>query len=119
MITLKRLQYFAKVVEMRNITKAAEQLHIAQPALGVHIRALEEAFGVPLLARHSRGVEPTAAGLLLLERADEVFELLDRTRDDVRRAATSSPVDFRLGLTTSVMQLIASDLLLSVQERYA
>lgn len=51
MITLKRLQYFAKVVEMRNITKAAEQLHIAQPALGVHIRALEEAFGVPLLAR--------------------------------------------------------------------
>ena len=49
MITLKRLQYFAKVVEMRNITKAAEQLHIAQPALGVHIRALEDAFGVPAL----------------------------------------------------------------------
>ncbi|MCK9511558.1 MAG: LysR family transcriptional regulator [Pigmentiphaga sp.] len=118
MITLKRLEYFAKVAEQRNITRAAEQLHIAQPALGMHIRELEAAFGVTLLERHSRGVEPTAAGELLLERTAEIFELLERTRDDLRCVATSAPARFKLGMTTSIMQLIASDLLLSTQEHY-
>lgn len=118
MITLKRLEYFAKVAEQRNITRAAEQLHIAQPALGMHIRELEAAFGVTLLERHSRGVEPTAAGELLLERTAEIFELLERTQDDLRCVATSAPTRFKLGMTTSIMQLIASDLLLSTQEHY-
>jgi len=118
MITLKRLEYFAKVVETRNITRAAEQLHIAQPALGTHMRELEAAFGVPLLSRHSRGVDPTPAGLLLLERSRQIFELVARTQDDVRRADQAAPVRLNLGLTSSIMLLIGSDLLLTLKRRY-
>ena len=118
MITLKRLEYFAKVVETKSITRAAEQLHIAQPALGAHMRELEAAFGVPLLSRHSRGVDPTPAGRVLLDRSREIFELLARTQIDVRHAASSAPIRFNLGLTSSTMLLIGSDLLLNLQRQH-
>jgi LysR family nitrogen assimilation transcriptional regulator len=64
-INLKKLRNFCKVVEVGNMTKAAEQLHIALPALGQQMRQLEESLGVPLLVRHSRGVAPTEAGSLV------------------------------------------------------
>lgn len=118
MITLKRLEYFAKVVETRNITRAAEQLHIAQPALGTHMRELGSDVRRPLLSRHSRGVDPTPAGSLLLERSRQIFELVARTQDDVRRADQAAPVRFNLGLTSSIMLLIGSDLLLTLKRRY-
>lgn len=46
-MNLRQLRYFAQTVEAGNITRAAEQLHVAQPALGLQIRQLEEELGVP------------------------------------------------------------------------
>jgi DNA-binding transcriptional LysR family regulator len=64
-MNLRQLKYFVTVVEAGNMTRAAEQLHVAQTALGMQIRQMEEDLGVALLVRHSRGVEPTKAGSLL------------------------------------------------------
>ena len=55
-INLRQLKYFARVVEAGNMTRAAEQLFVAQPALGMQIKQLEEQLGVSLLHRHTRGV---------------------------------------------------------------
>jgi LysR family nitrogen assimilation transcriptional regulator len=66
---LRQLTYFVRVAEMKSFTKAAGVLYVAQPALGFQIRKLEDELQVQLLNRHSRGVEPTEAGLLLLEHA--------------------------------------------------
>lgn len=119
MVTLRRLKYLIKVIETRNITQAAEQLHVAQPALGAHMRELEAYYGTPLLNRHSRGVEPTPAGLLLQERAEAIFQLLERTQQDIQRmSSAASQLRFDLGLTTSLMLLIGSDLLVSVVKDY-
>ena len=68
-MNLRQLKYFIGVVEAGNMTRAAERLHVAQTALGMQIRQIEEELGVPLLVRHSRGVEPTKAGKLLHARA--------------------------------------------------
>ena len=68
-MNLRQLRYFVSVVETGSMTRAAEQLHVAQTALGMQIRQIEEDLGVALLVRHSRGVEPTKAGRLLHERA--------------------------------------------------
>ena len=68
-MNLRQLRYFVSVVEAGNMTRAAEQLHVAQTALGMQIRQIEEDLGVALLVRHSRGVEPTKAGSLLHARA--------------------------------------------------
>ena len=58
-VDIKQLRYFMGVLEAKSITKAAEQLYVAQPALGLQIRKLEEELGVELFVRHSRGVAPT------------------------------------------------------------
>src|SRR6185369_236810 len=75
-MTLRQLRYFTRIVEAGNITRAAEQLYVAQPALGMQIRQLEESLGVELLERHSRGVSPTRAGQALYERACEILRLV-------------------------------------------
>jgi LysR family nitrogen assimilation transcriptional regulator len=114
-ITLRQLRYFARVVELRNITRAAEQLHIAQPALGVKIRQLEEMLGVPLLQRHSRGVDPTPAGELLYARACAVFGLLEQTRQDLARFGQPLSRHLTLGLTPSLVLLIGTEAIVAAR----
>jgi len=66
---LRQLAYFLKVVELGNLTRAAEDLGIAQPSLTKAIRQIEESVRVQLLHRLPRGVAPTEAGERLASRA--------------------------------------------------
>ncbi|HTI88742.1 MAG TPA: LysR family transcriptional regulator, partial [Alphaproteobacteria bacterium] len=77
-MTLRQLHYFLRILELKSFSKAAANLHIAQPALGLQIRKLEDELGVPLLNRHSRGVTPTEAGLILREHAQTVLRQVER-----------------------------------------
>ena len=52
---VRQLRYFAKVVESGSFSKAANQLHVAQPALSQHVRNMEEELGVTLLEHNSQG----------------------------------------------------------------
>lgn len=112
-MNLRQLRYFARIVELRNITRAAEQLHIAQPALGQHIRQLEEELGVALFARHSRGVDPTPAGQLLYERTMAIMSLLEETRHDVQRLGENRRRLLSIGLTPGLVHLVGLDLQLA------
>ena len=77
MTDLRRLQYFVAVARERNFTRAAEQLHIAQPALSRQVRLLEEELGVELLHRTTHSFELTDAGAFLLERGPAVLAAAD------------------------------------------
>jgi DNA-binding transcriptional LysR family regulator len=66
---LRRLRYFIKVAELGSLTRAAESLHVAQPALSQQMRLLESDLGVRLLARGPRGVALTDAGRRMLHEA--------------------------------------------------
>ncbi len=111
-INLRQLQYFARIVETGNITRAAEQLYVAQPALGMQIRQLEEKLGVSLLRRHSRGVSPTRAGQVLYERACEILRLVDETEREVTAAGRLEREGIVLGLTNGFMNMVGRDLIL-------
>jgi LysR family transcriptional regulator, transcription activator of glutamate synthase operon len=74
---LRQLRYFVGVAEQRHFTRAAAQLHVAQPALSQQIRRLEDELGLELLARTSRSVALTQAGELLLVRARRVLAEVD------------------------------------------
>jgi DNA-binding transcriptional LysR family regulator len=66
---LEQLRYFVAVADEGQFTRAARNLHVAQPALSQAISNLESELGVDLLTRHARGVTPTAAGETFLAKA--------------------------------------------------
>jgi LysR family nitrogen assimilation transcriptional regulator len=98
-------------VELGSMTRAAEQLHVAQPALGAQVRQLEEEFGTPLLHRHSRGVAVTGAGQVLYERAQQILGLVAQTSREMAAFQTSQKETIRLGMSPSVVHLTASEML--------
>lgn len=103
-------------MEAGNITRAAEQLYVAQPALGLQVRQLEQELGVPLLSRHSRGVSPTRAGQILYERACEVLRLLDEAERQVKAAGRQEHEGIVLGLTNGFANLVGRDLLVRARQ---
>jgi DNA-binding transcriptional LysR family regulator len=74
---LRRLRYFLAVARTRNFTRAAAQLHVAQPALSRQVRQLEEELGVELLRRTTHEVELTAAGRHLLDEGPALLAAAD------------------------------------------
>jgi LysR family nitrogen assimilation transcriptional regulator len=115
-INLRQLRYFVKVAGLGNMTKAAEQLNVAQPALGLQVKQLEEELGIALLTRHSRGVVPTPAGKTLFDRAQKILQLVDETRTEILSMHGATTETLRLGLTPSIMKLIGYDLLIEARE---
>ena len=90
------LRIFVEVVRQQNITRASALLNVAQPAVTRRIRALESTLGIPLLARHPRGVQPTEAGAILFERAEMLLRSLDEIPQELlsRAAEPSGQVRF-------------------------
>lgn len=115
-MNLRQLRYFAKIVESGNMTRAAAELLVAQPALGMQVRQLEEDLGVVLLRRHSRGVEPTPAGALLYQRARAILELVEETRREVAGVAPDAAEPVRLGMTPSLMLSLGPEIAVRVRE---
>ena len=84
---LRQLEYFAAVARHRHFTRAAEALFVTQSALSQQVRRLEEELGMALLNRTSRGVELTAAGADLLERAESILAEVERARAEMDQHA--------------------------------
>ena len=108
---VRQLRYFVRVVELRSVSRAAEALHIAQPALGAQIRKLEDELQTQLLFRHSRGVEPTEAGLLLQGRALAILQGVEEAKHAVRDLAGPSLEIVDIGITPCGYPRIASTLI--------
>ena len=70
---LRQLEYFQMVCRLNNMTRAAERLHVAQPAISVAIQKLEEELGVQLFDRSQKQFTVTAEGRAFLERAEEIL----------------------------------------------
>jgi DNA-binding transcriptional LysR family regulator len=77
-LELRQMEFFQRVGRMRNITKAAGELHVSQPSVTVAIQKLEEELGVPLLDRSQKQIALTPEGQVCLKRTDDI---LARVRD--------------------------------------
>lgn len=80
----RQIKYFIAVAEERNISRAAERLHISQPPLTRHIHALEEELEVLLFVRTSWGVELTQAGEALLQHARNIHNHIELAAEEAR-----------------------------------
>ena len=81
---LSRYKIFLAVAECKNISKAAAQLYISQPAVSMTIKKLEDSLHATLFIRKPRGVELTANGKRLYESAKQAFNILTTAEDRLK-----------------------------------
>ena len=96
---LRQLVYFDAVARHHSFTKAAQRLHVAQPAVSAQIRRLEAELGTTLLERTTRRVALTHAGELFLDRARQVLAQLDAARGDLAELSAVRRGRVRIGAT--------------------
>lgn len=104
---LRILRYFLTVAKEQSFTKAAEQLHITQPTLSRQLAAFEEELGIVLFVRKGKNITLTEEGILLKRRALEIFDLEERTLEELKRTETviEGTVTFGCGEFTAVETL--------------
>lgn len=95
-----QLQYFRTVARLQHMTRAAEVLHISQPALSRAIAKLEEDVGVPLFEHDGNRIRLTPYGSAFLERADRVLLELDSGLEELHRMSKSDYGDITLAAFT-------------------
>jgi len=115
---IRQLQYFLRVVEMQNITRAAESLHVAQPALSQQISLLEDELGVKLLARGSKGVLATTEGQLLYRHAQTILRQVENTKSLLTKTTSQVSGSVSIGLASSTARLVCLPLLTAARQIY-
>jgi DNA-binding transcriptional LysR family regulator len=101
-IDSRHLRYFVAVAEELNFRRAADRLHLAQPALTRQIKALEEAMQVKLLERNKHQVKLTSAGRVALDRGLVLLRDLDELVQASRRAEFGETGMLRIGFISFV-----------------
>lgn len=118
-MNLRQLGYFVRVAEMHNMTRAAETLHVAQPALSQQIALLEEEFEVRLFDREPKGVRITAEGELLLRHAQTILRQVDATRSILTHTASDAVAgSVSIAMASSTARILALPLLSAVKRQY-
>ena len=94
---IRVLQYFLAVAREESITKAAEVLQMTQPPLSRQLKDLEEEVGKQLLIRGSKKVTLTEDGMLLKKRAEELVDLMEKTKAELTSSNENINGDVYIG----------------------
>lgn len=97
LMDIRTLKYFVEIARAGNVTRAAEILHMTQPALSKQLLELEDELGKKLFNRKSRGIELTEAGILLRHRAEEIIGLFDKAAEEFKSLDDVIGGDIRIG----------------------
>lgn len=110
-----QLKYFQTVARLEHMTKAAEELRIAQPSLSKTIARLEEELGVPLFDRQGRKIKLNSFGKVFLERVQRAFHELSEGKREIKDLAGISQTSITLAVS---IPRILPDLLGSFLSQY-
>lgn len=94
---IRVLQYFLAVAREESITKAAERLRMTQPPLSRQLKDLEDELGKQLLIRGSKKVTLTEDGMLLRKRAEELVDLMEKTKAELTSSDENIGGDIHIG----------------------
>jgi LysR family nitrogen assimilation transcriptional regulator len=115
---IRQLRYFIAIVEQGSFSRAAAILHIAQPALSLHVRNIEADLGTQLLFRSPQGVVPTEAGEILLRNARIIVDQLVVTEEEIRGHKSDPSGVVRLGLPGTISEILSVPLITEARRRY-
>ncbi|MDO4296030.1 MAG: LysR family transcriptional regulator [bacterium] len=103
---LSQYRIFYEVAKTRNISKAAKELFISQPAISKSISKLEDNLGVSLFTRNSRGVQLTQEGELLFEHSKTAFEALSLGEQELKRIQEFNIGHLRIGVSNTLCRYV-------------
>jgi LysR family nitrogen assimilation transcriptional regulator len=115
---IRQFRYFVSIVECGSLSKAAEQLYIAQPSLSLQIRTLESELKTKLLLRSSQGVRPTEAGKILYRHARAVLRQMEEIAQEIKHGAGSAAGEVAVGFPTTIAAVLAQPLFSRIRTRY-
>jgi LysR family transcriptional regulator, low CO2-responsive transcriptional regulator len=104
---LPQLLVFEAVARLRSVTRAAEELHLAQPTVSTQLKKLSGALGLALFEQRGRGLEPTPAGGELRAACDELIDLFERIEARLAPLRAVQPDVLRIGATPGARRLAA------------
>ena len=108
-MTLKHIKIFVTVYQEESITRAAEKLHMTQPATSLAIREMEEYYHTKLFERSGRGIRVTSAGTRLYPSAARLLSLYDEMDAEMKNWDTSGRL--RIGSSISIGSCILPQLI--------
>jgi DNA-binding transcriptional LysR family regulator len=114
----RRLQVFHTVARLLSFTKAAETLHMTQPAVTFQVRQLEEHFNTRLFDRTHNRISLTDAGRKVYEYADRIFELYSEMEDSVREMTGEISGALTIGASTTIAEYMLPTLLGDFKDKY-
>lgn len=115
---IKQIKYFLAVAESGGFSKAAQIIHVTQPALSAHVARLEQELGVQLFSRTPKGIQLTYAGEILVNHAHDILRRLKHAQDAVRHVADEVHGEVALGLPTTVAMVLTLPLLTAVRQQW-
>ncbi|WPB89280.1 LysR family transcriptional regulator [Streptomyces malaysiensis] len=111
---VKQLKALITVAEVGSVTRAAELLHLVQPAVTRQVRTLEEELGVLLFERTRQGMRPTEAGAIMVDRARRALNELERARAEVQPTPGAVTGIVTVGLLESTTDLLSEPLVSAI-----
>jgi DNA-binding transcriptional LysR family regulator len=114
----RRLQVFHTVARLLSFTKAAESLHMTQPAVTFQVRQLEEYFNTRLFDRTHNRISLTEAGQRVYEFADRIFDLYAEMEEAVRNMTGEIRGVLIIGASTTIAEYMLPSLLGDFKKKY-
>ncbi|AYC99747.1 hydrogen peroxide-inducible genes activator [Neorhizobium sp. NCHU2750] len=118
MLTLRQMRYFEALATTRHFGKAAEMVHVSQPALSTQIMELEDHLGAQLVERSRAGVLLTAKGEEVLSRIRVILSAVDDLEETARRKSGVLAGPIRIGIIPTVAPYLVPKLIPYLRQAY-
>ncbi len=118
MLTLRQMRYFEAIAVHRHFGKAAQQVHVSQPALSAQIMDMEKHLGCRLLERHRSGVLLTRKGAEVLRRVRRILAELEQLEVSVRDVGAVLDGLVRIGIIPTVAPYLVPRLVPHLRDSY-
>ena len=115
---LRQLRVFVEIVRQGSFTQAAEQLHIAQPAVSITLRKLEEGLDLTLLNRHEKRISLTAEGETLLRHAERILDSLAAAETEMAELRGLDHGEVRIGIPPMMSSYYFPQIIRAFRDRY-
>lgn len=115
---IRQLRYFVEIVDQGSLSRAASKLNVAQSALSIHLRNMENMLQTRLLSRGRNGVKATEAGEVLLRHARLILSEHASAVDEIHSLGRQPTGEVRLGLTGTISDLVTVPLIEAVERLY-